>query len=86
MEELLDSLWGLSPLLEKVALIAMLAAVSLITWAFVKHVCKPVIEQNDIRLSNGWRGWALLGLVLLIIGIALDGFAIWVRLSGPGRF
>ena len=86
MEELLDSLWGLSALLENIALVAMLAGVIVVAGAFVKYYCKPDTEQNNLRLSRVWRGWVALGFALLVIGVALDGFAIWVRVSAPGRF
>jgi hypothetical protein len=87
MEALLDSIWGLSGLLENIALIAMLAGVFLVAWAVVKSFSKQETEQSDICLSKVWRtGWAASGLALLVIGMLLDVFAIWVRLSAPGLF
>jgi hypothetical protein len=87
MEALLDSVWGLSALLEDIALIAMLAGVFLVAWAIVKCFSEQEAEQSDICLSKMWRTRrASSGLALLVIGIVLDVFAIWVRLSAPGRF
>jgi hypothetical protein len=87
MEAVLDSIWGLSGLLEKIALIAMLAGVFLVAWAIVKCFSKQDAELSDICLSKVWRTpWAIFGLALLGLGIALDVLAICVRLSAPGRF
>jgi hypothetical protein len=87
MKALLDSTWGLSGLLEKAALIAMLAGVFLVAWAIVKCFSKQEIKQSDVCLSKVWRtGWAVFGLALFAGGIAVDVFAICVRLSVPGLF
>ena len=87
MDALLDSIWGLSGLLEKIALIAMLAGVFLVAWAVIRCLKKQEAEQGDACLSKVWRtGWAAVGLALLVIGIALDVFAIFVRVSAPGLF
>jgi hypothetical protein len=86
VEELLDSLWGVSPILEKASLVAILAGLFVVTFAVVRHFSGP--STNEIRVSNSlrWKGWLALGLALLVIGMAVDAIAIWVRLSPPGRF
>lgn len=87
MEVLLDSLWGLSNLLEKIALGAMLGGVVLVAWAIIKGLGKQEAERGDVYFSKVWRtGWAAVGLALLVIGFALDIFAIGVRMSAPGFF
>jgi len=86
MEALLDAIWGLSGLLEKFALIAMLAGVILVAWAIVKCFSRQEKEKSGVCLSKVWRtGWAAFGLSIFIIGVAIDVFAICVRLSVPGR-
>lgn len=87
MEELLDSLWALSGAMETTALIAMLAGLFLVALAAAKSFRMEETERRDIRRSKPWRtGWGAVGVGLVLFGIVLDAFAIWVRLGPPGRF
>ena len=87
MEELLDSLWALSGPMQTAALIAMLAGLLILAIAAARCFKSQQAGTGDVRLAKFWRtGWGAVGLGMLLIGGALDAFAIWVRLGPPGRF
>lgn len=87
MEELLDSFWALTGAMETAALIAMLAGLFIVAMAATKCFKNEDAETGEARPPKFWRtGWGAVGLGMLLLGGALDAFAIWVRLGPPGRF